>query len=102
MSEAALQENSNQILSIVVPSELESNEVAITAYLSVFEEKLQKSQKRLTKLLQDRKNGSYDKLLMKATIQEAQKLKRHVKKMRSKVEGNIVPLTCPHCGEKLN
>jgi len=75
-------------------------DIKITAYLGVFEEKLDRVKKRIKKMLEDRKNGCCDTKQLKVVLSEAKSLKKHVQKMREK-EGLDKPkkmsIQCPHC-----
>lgn len=78
-------------------------DVKITAFLSVFETKLEKLIKRIRNDLEKKKKGQkIDTKQLKNTIAEAKNLKKHVKKMRSKegIYSVTVEIACPHCQKK--
>lgn len=77
-----------------------NEDIKITAYLSVFEEKLDRLKTRIKKMLEDKKNGCCDKKQLKAALNEAKSLKNRVKKMREKDgfdKSATKSIQCPHC-----
>ena len=83
-----------------MPKKDEDYDVKITDFLSVFEEKLGKLNKRIAKHLEDKKNGGCDREQLKKTLAEAKLLKKRVKKMQEKNgvdNGNKKSVKCPHC-----
>jgi len=72
-----------------------SDDVTITAFLGVFEEKLEKMKKRL-KLELEKTSKDRNKVWLKESIKEAKKMRDLVKKMKKETKDS-----CPHCGKDL-
>lgn len=77
-----------------------TEKVHTTAFLGVFEEKLEKLIKRIKHERDKKARGEHTDLAkLKATVKEAKKLKNHVKEMQE-ASGKHQEITCPHCKKK--
>jgi len=76
-------------------SEIGTSEIGTTAFLGVFEQKLEKMKSRLKTEL-GKKRNERNKEWIRKEIHDAKKLRDLCKKMR-KQQGS----TCPHCGGEL-